>query len=304
MRILRRAVAVLLGLVVALTVASLVFDLVTSDPNVPVQRLWHGPFVRADGVLTAYRRWGTHGSPVVLVGGFVEPTFVWDAVGPRLAHDHRVVALDLDGFGYSERHGPWTLQEWADQTQAFMARLGLRRPVVVGHSLGAAVAVELARRHLTSRIVLLDGDALKVGGPPGWAKTILLHSPFFTSAFRLATGTDWIVRKVLSNAWGPTHPPLGAAVLHRWTDQFRARGARDALREMLEHGIAGLSRTELQRTHTRALVVWGADDGVDDAAAGRTTARDLGARFVPIPFAGHLSMLAQPAAVARAIARG
>lgn len=304
MRILRWLVATIVGVVVIVTVASLVFDLVTSDPNVPVTKLWHGKFVRADGVLTAYRSWGSHGTPVVLLGGFVEPSFVWDTVGPLLATGHRVYALDLDGFGYTERHGPWTLQEWSDQVQAFMTHLGISKPIVVGHSLGAAVAVELAQRHLTSRIVLLDGDALKVGGPPGWVRAILLHSPFFTTAFRLATRSDWIVRRVLANAWGPNHPPLGGSAVKRWTDQFRAVGARDALRAMLKNGIAGFTSPELRRVQTKALVVWGADDHVDGVAAGRATARDLQARFVIVPGAGHLSMLARPVAVARAIAAG
>ena len=138
MRILRWLVVGLLGLVVLVTLASLVFDLVTSDPNVPVTKLWHGRFVRADGVLTAYRSWGTtgivgaQGAPVVLLGGFVEPSFVWEQVGPLLASGHRVYALDLDGFGYSQRRGPWTLQEWADQVQAFMTHLGIDKPIVVG----------------------------------------------------------------------------------------------------------------------------------------------------------------------------
>ena len=118
-------------------------------------------------MLTAYRSWGRRGSPIVLVGGFLEPSFVWEDVGPLLARaGHRVYALDLDGFGYSERRGPWTLGEWADQVQGFMRALGISRPVVVGHSLGAAVAVEVARRGVASRAVLVDGDALDSGGPP------------------------------------------------------------------------------------------------------------------------------------------
>ena len=50
-----------------------------------------------------------------------------------------------------------------------------------------------------------------------------------------------------------------------------------------------------------ALVVWGANDDVDPVASGRQGARDLRARFVLIPNAGHLSMLVAPTAVARAI---
>jgi pimeloyl-ACP methyl ester carboxylesterase len=297
--ILRRLAVGLLALALVLIAASAVFDLVTSDPNVPVRQLWHGRFVEADGVLTAYREWGSRGTPVVLVGGFVEPTFVWRAVGPLLARRHRVVALDLDGFGYTRRKGPWTLAEWTDQTQAVMEKLGLRRPIVVGHSLGAAVAVALARRRLASRIVLLDGDALPLGGPPGWLRTVVAESPFFTTAFRLVPQLGFVVRRILANAWGPNRPRVLRT--EPWLDQLRAQGAREAFRGLFERGIPGFSRAQLRQTHVQALVVWGADDTVDDPAAGRQTARDLGARFVSIPGAGHLSMLARPAAVAAAI---
>jgi pimeloyl-ACP methyl ester carboxylesterase len=297
--ILRRLAVGLLALALVLIAASAVFDLVTSDPNVPVRQLWHGRFVEADGVLTAYREWGSRGTPVVLVGGFVEPTFVWRAVGPLLARRHRVVALDLDGFGYTRRKGPWTLAEWTDQTQAVMEKLGLRRPIVVGHSLGAAVAVALARRRLASRIVLLDGDALPLGGPPGWLRTVVAESPFFTTAFRLVPQLGFVVRRILANAWGPNRPRVLRT--EPWLDQLRAQGAREAFRGLFERGIPGFSRAQLRQTHVQALVVWGADDTVDDPAAGRQTARDLGARFVSIRGAGHLSMLARPAAVAAAI---
>lgn len=292
---------VVAGLIVLVTLAAVVFDLATSDPNVPVQKLWHGRFVRADGVLTAYRSWGAHGTPIVLVGGFFEPSFVWDDVAPILARTHRVYALDLDGFGYTQRRGPWTLAEWTDQLRGFDRALHLARPVVVGHSLGAAVAVQAARRGIASRVVLLDGDALKISGPPHFVRRAILHSPFFTAAFRLASRWTWPVKRIVGNAFGPgPHPSIP---VHLWTDQLRARGAAAAVRGMLSHGIAGLDRSTLQRVHIRATVAFGANDSVDAPSAGRQTARDLGAPFVLIPHAGHLSMLVNPRAVAAAILR-
>lgn len=267
----------------------------------PVQKLWHGKFVRAAGVLTAYRSWGTHGRPVVLLGGFLEPTFVWSRVGPLLAATHRVYAYDMDGFGYTERRGPWTLSEWVDQLAGFEHALGLRQPVVVGHSLGAAVAVVAAKDGLASRAVLLDGDALKIGGPPHFLRWALLHSPFFTTALRLAPRAGWLVKRIVANAYGgQPHPSVPTSW---WTNPLRAKDARVAIRGMLSHGIAGLDRATLQSARIEATVVFGAADGVDPPSAGRQTAHDLRAPFVLIPRAGHLSMLQNPRAVAAAIGR-
>jgi pimeloyl-ACP methyl ester carboxylesterase len=287
------------SIVVLVLVASVVFNSVTSDANVPVQKLWHGKFVRADGVLTAYRSWGTHGTPVVLIGGFLEPTFVWERVAPLLARTHRVYAFDLDGFGYTQRRGPWTLDEWVNQLEGFERALGLHKPIVVGHSLGAAIAVAGAQRGLASRIVLLDGDALKIRLPPHFVRWAVLHSSVYTAALRLAPHASWLVKKIVASAYGPgPHPSIPTSW---WTDPFRAQGARTAFRDMLVHGVAGVDRSMLQSARVNATVAFGANDSVDPPSAGRQTARDLHARFVLIPRAGHLSMLQAPGAVAAAI---
>jgi pimeloyl-ACP methyl ester carboxylesterase len=297
LRIIRWILLTILGLALALTLASLIYNASTEDANVPVSKLWHGKTL--DG--TAYRQWGTRGTPVVLVGGFLEPSFVWEKVAPLLAQGHRVYALDLDGFGYTERRGPWTLQHWGDQVQAFCKALGLRKPIVVGHSLGAAVAAEMARRGLASQIVLVDGDALRGGGPPRWLTTALVKSPFFTTIYRFVLRSPWAVKRILANAYGPNHPTFDGAEIRRWTDQFRAKDARRALEGIAQKGIAGLTRQDLRRLDVPALVVWGASDTVDPVASGRQSARDLHAPFVLVHGAGHLSMLAAGKAVARAI---
>jgi pimeloyl-ACP methyl ester carboxylesterase len=301
-RILGWLASLVVTLVVLLLVASFSFNLATSGGGKPVRSLWHGRFLVADGVLTAFQEWGSHGAPIVLIGGFIEPSFVWDGVAPLLARSHRVYALDLDGFGYSQRRGPWTLAEWGDQVQSFMGKLGIKRPVVVGHSLGAAVALELARRGLAARVVLVDGDALDSGGAPSFIRAIIRNTPFATSALRLATRWTWPVKQILANVYGPHHPPLGDALAKRWTKQLEAVGAEHALETMAGRTLPGFPRATIQKIHVKATVVWGSEDSVDDLREGRQTATDLHARFVLIPDAGHLSLLSAPATVARAIA--
>jgi pimeloyl-ACP methyl ester carboxylesterase len=303
LKLLAALAALVVWLVVVITVVSFVFNIATAGEGKPVTELWHGRFVNADGVLTAYREWGSHGSPIVLIGGFVEPSFVWNEVGPLLARNHRVYALDLDGFGYSARRGPWTLKEWGDQVQDFMRALHIAKPIVVGHSLGAAVAVTMAQRGLASRIVLLDGDALSTGGAPSLVRDVFAHTPYVTSGLRLATRWNWPAKKLLLRAYGPDHPPVTDAVIDRWTRPFDADGADHAIATMAKRPLAGVSRAALQALRVKATVVWGTHDEVDPRSAGEQTASDLHARFVTIPGAGHLTMLSNPAAVATAIQR-
>src|SRR5438309_6856046 len=105
----RRLGLVLLELFVVLTAASLAYNLATRDAVKPATALYSGPFVHVDGKLVAYRRWGTRGTPIILLGGFIVPSSVWENVGRRLGRDHRVFAVDLPPFGYTERKAPYTL---------------------------------------------------------------------------------------------------------------------------------------------------------------------------------------------------
>ncbi len=301
-RWLRRIALAIAALVLALTVASLVYNAATAGRDRPAVELYPGPYLRVDGTTLAYRRWGSHGTPIVLVGGFLEQSWVWHLVGPLLAQHHRVFAVDLPPFGFSQRRGPYTLARWTDLVQGFARRRRLVRPVIVGHSLGAAVAVSLATKSpdAVAGIVLLDGDALPASAGAGLLSHLLLP-PWYTSAYRIATGSDWLFRRVLQNAWGVASPRFTDSFIDEWQRPFRVSGTAAALVSLLGYGIQGVSENVIAGVATRALVVWGGRDTVDSVSAGRQTAALLHAPFTEISNAGHLSMLVRPAAVAKAI---
>ena len=213
-------------------------------------------------------------------------------------------ALDLPPFGYTQRRGPFTLAHWVELVRAFDARLGIRRPVLVGHSLGAAVAVAaaLARPRTVAGIVLLDGDALPVGGGGRWLSHLLLN-PYYTSIFRIVTGSDWLVGRVVRGALDPHARGPSHGQLELWERQFRVRGTANAFRHLFVGGGSGVSIDDLHRVRVPRLVVWGQHDTVDAVDAGKRTAHALGAPFVLVRGAGHLSMLGRPRAVAAAVER-
>jgi len=300
-RWLRWTVRVLLSIFVLGTLFSLVYNLSTNGDQKPASALYPGPYVQIDGRAVAYRELGSQGSPIIFLGGFAEPSWVWKQVGQRLARTHRVYALDLPPFGYSERKGPYSLAGWTKLVRDFAAHFGLQRPLIVGHSLGAAVAVNIGLQAPanTAGVVLLDGDALPVGGPHWMAN--LFVNPYYTTLFRFVTHTDWIVHKVLVQALGPDRAPISGAQVDAFERPFRVDGTETGFHDLFRGGVQGLTLGDLRSLKVPRIVVWGQHDTVDDIKAGRTSAQALGVKLIVIPRAGHLSMLGEPAAVAKTI---
>jgi pimeloyl-ACP methyl ester carboxylesterase len=96
--------------------------------------------------------------PVVLVHGIGVSSRYFAPLGRELGRYARVVAPDLPGFGGSPRRGdPLSIREHAEVVAALVEELGLERPLLVGHSMGAQVVVEVALRRpeLVGGLVLL-----------------------------------------------------------------------------------------------------------------------------------------------------
>jgi pimeloyl-ACP methyl ester carboxylesterase len=304
-RALRWLLVAVLVLFAIVTIAAIAVDASSYRAARAASSLYRGPFVRVGGTLVAYRAWGRTGSPIVLLGGAAEPSWVWHEVGPLLAaRGHRVLAVDLPPFGYTQRHGPYTLAGWLGLLHGFEQALHVRRPLLVGHSLGAGVAAGEALEHpgRVAGIVLLDGDALPFGGGRSFLAHLLVY-PWFPAAVKLASGWDWFVRRVLRNAWGPHPPRFPHATLAQFEQPFLVTGTAAALKQLVSRGLPGVTIAQLHRIHVPRAVVWGADDDVDSVGSGRATATALGVPLQTIRHAGHLSMLAQPQRVASLILR-
>ncbi len=115
------------------------------------------------GIRIAYQRAGTGDPPLVLVHGWCCDRSYFAPQFEHFAARHTVVSLDLRGHGASDRPAPgpgtYDVAVFADDVLAVAADAGLGRPVVVGHSLGALVALECAARPAAVRAAVLVDPA-------------------------------------------------------------------------------------------------------------------------------------------------
>ncbi len=105
--------------------------------------------LRRHGVALFYEEKGTGEPSVLLVHGWCcDHTYFAPQLGHFAGRGHRVVAVDLRGHGRSDKpHQEYTMQIFADDLAWVCERIGLEKPVVVGHSMGGIVAFNLAARY-------------------------------------------------------------------------------------------------------------------------------------------------------------
>ena len=124
--------------------------------------------VPVDGGQLRVGAWGTDGPVVVATHGITANHLSWLAVGEELGRDVRLFAPDLRGRGRSRLPGPYGMEAHARDLIAVLDAVGVDRAVLVGHSMGAYVAVVAAANHpeRISGVVMVDGG-VPFPAPPG-----------------------------------------------------------------------------------------------------------------------------------------
>jgi pimeloyl-ACP methyl ester carboxylesterase len=118
-----------------------------------------------DDVTIAYRSWGSPGRPpLVLIHGAAAHSRWWDHIGPQLADEFHVLALDLSGHGDSDRRLSYSINAWSDEVLALID-IGATGspPVVIGHSMGGFVALSSAGKSVAlSGVMIIDTPLLEM----------------------------------------------------------------------------------------------------------------------------------------------
>ena len=86
------------------------------------------------------------GPPILLLHGFATSSYTWHSIIPELAKNHRVIAIDLRGFGASDKpiDDHYSIQDQAAAVTAFIEQENLRDLTVIGHSFGGGITLSLA----------------------------------------------------------------------------------------------------------------------------------------------------------------
>jgi len=276
-------------------------------PEIPVERRYPAgsPFREQyrmvdDTRLRMIDTAGGRGTPVVFIHGFGASLYSWrKTLAPVVSAGYRVIAFDNRGFGFSDKAAPgegddrrYTNAAYARLVVALLDSLDLPSAVLVGHSMGGAIAAEVALAY-PSRVrglVLIDAAGFGVRWPP------VLKVGRWPGAGGVAATLRgrWLTERLLRSTYADP-----SKVTEEDVDQYYApvpepgygRALRGVLRDFRFDTLVG----RLGAVAAPTLVVWGAADRWIPVRDGSRLATELPRSvFVVVPRTGHAAAEESP----------
>ena len=236
--------------------------------------------------------------PVVLVHGFASSLDVWATVVPTLKTTHRVVSLDLKGFGWSDRpEGDYSPQAEANIVLGLMSQLGIAKASIVGHSWGTGVSL--------AAIIRAPERFEKVALYDAWAFEEQQVTFFQWSR---APGVGEALFGIYYNQRAEDCLPLAFYDKKFVTEELIevAQSHLDKPGTTAAHlaAVRGQRYTELEKHYRevkqKTLLLYGREDNVTTVGFGERLLRELpNSRMVVYPRCGHFPMLEAAAASTR-----
>jgi 3-oxoadipate enol-lactonase len=247
-----------------------------------------------------YELHGSRGDAMVLVHGFTGDSSDWRQQVGVFSKTHRVLVMDHRGHGRSQapvERSAYTIERMTDDLETLLAQLGLARFHLVGHSMGGAIAQEIALRdpgRLHSLTLADTGPGFEVMRSPA-------VSQLFEAGFRLAEAQGMGALAKLTGAHPPPHKRPTRI------EEERERLARMALPAFIGafHALAQWQGTR-SRAHALAaptLVIHGELDAGVLEGSQWLAATIPGAVLASIPEAGHSPQDERPELFNAALAR-
>jgi pimeloyl-ACP methyl ester carboxylesterase len=266
-----------------------------------------GEFIDLDGARLYYYAAGTRGAgePVVFLHGFPTSGHLWTDVIPLMPAGHRIVVLDLLGFGRSDppKGRSLSLGAHAERAVGLLDALGIDAACIVGHDLGGGVAQAMAIQapDRVTRLALVDSVAFT-----GWPRRdVRLARALLRLTGRVAPG--WLIAVLRADLErGYADSARAVHSLDRFTRPFTTADGRESFVEHLRALDARETRAlaaRLSEISAPTAVIWGAHDSFLSPKLGRRLAAAIpGATFEVVPGARHFTPEDAPRPVADAIA--
>jgi pimeloyl-ACP methyl ester carboxylesterase len=253
-------------------------------------------FLAVAGLHLHFRDTGPRDAPaMLLLHGFGASLHTWESWAQALQTNHRVVRLDLPGFGLT---GPDPTGDYTDARTikvliTLMDQLGIARASIVGHSMGGRIAWTLAALHpeRVDKLILIAPDGFASPGMPYDTKP---NVPLMVRMLPYVLPTA-LLRATLRPAYG-NPAALTDDLFARYRDMMLAPGVRGAIVDRMQQQILVPPEPLLRRIQAPTLLIWGEQDAMIPIGNAADYLRALpDARLHAFPGVGHLPQEEAPA---------
>jgi pimeloyl-ACP methyl ester carboxylesterase len=238
------------------------------------------------------------GPPIILLHGFGASAYSWRFLGPALAMDHRVLTIDLKGYGLSAKpeDGTYAISDQADMVAEFIRARDLHNLIIMGHSLGGGVTLMTyfkVREDHPARIrklVLIDSAGYIQKMP--WF-IWLAKAPVLGSVGSQLISPRFAATRVLRKCYYHKDR-ITDEQIDTYAYYGSLPGAREALfataRQIVPEDIEAVT-TRYRTISVPVLIIWGAEDEVVPLSVGQSFKQDIpGSELVILPECGHMPL--------------
>lgn len=241
------------------------------------------------------------GRPLVLIHGFGGSTYTWRSLIPALSLHYAVYALDLPGFGLSDKpsEGRYTMPGQADLVLSFIDALQIPAPALIGHSMGGIVASYAAiKAPQKIKDILLIEPGFYHASAPAFLRYLffplqrIMAKTFYTKAGRSKSLTaSYYTKSIVTDE-----------VLEAYLQAGRTPNAVDALTGMMRNAAMESYAGVSAKITTPALLVWSRHNKNNPVQDGERLQKEIkGAQLIIIEGSGHYVQEEKPDALAGAI---
>lgn len=249
-------------------------------------------FVNLDGANLHYRDEG-QGTPIVLLHGTAASLNTWDGWAKELSKDHRVLRLDLPGFGLTGPNATnnYSVTYYSDLVLHFLDKLGIDKAHVAGSSLGGQIAYDFAASHpeRVQKLILISPTGVTNANEKNISMPFLMaQTPVLKETLKYIT-PRFIVEKSLKEVYGDDNK-LSDETITLTHDLLLREGNREAfILRMNTIDEDNLQKLPLVQAPT--LILWGEADAWIPVTDARRFLQDIrNSRLITYAGAGHIAM--------------
>jgi pimeloyl-ACP methyl ester carboxylesterase len=240
------------------------------------------------------------GSPIILIAGFSCDHTFWDGILKQLSANHTVVTFDNRGIGQTDSPDiPYSIDMMANDTMQLVKKLGLQNPVIVGQSMGSAIAQNIAKRYdgQIEKIVLINTfDRLTKLPEIAFELTGELHGMNIPLRYRVQSIAPWVFSSNFLSQPNQLQKLISLAEQNPWPQSYI--GYQRQLQALKNFD----SRPWLNDIKTPALIIAGDEDIITTPTAAKEVQKQIGNHTrLEIIASGHASPVEQPKIVAESI---